>query len=338
MASKKTNVPADLAEAFKKIRKQYGENAIFMGGEAPQNVEAIATGCYSIDRLLGCGGIPKGRIVEVFGQESSGKSTLCLFFIAQVQRSGGVCLYIDAENAYDAQYAKHVGVDESKLLVMQPTSLEEAMDSVREIVKTNAVDLIVVDSLAALVPKAFLEGEEMLKDSMAVQARLMSKALQILTGEIARSKTIVVFINQTRENMNIKWAGPRETTPGGKALKFYSSIRLQVTKGTRILAKDESQIGNTVYIKAVKNKVGFPFKEGQFDLYYGSGVDLEADALDTAVELKIISKSGNTYEYGERKLGVGRAVAIGVLREDRGLCTSLRGDIDNALARQDASA
>lgn len=328
----KTNIDPALAEAFKKLRKQYGDDAIFMADDAPEKVDSIPTGCYAVDGLLGCGGLPRGRIIEIFGAESSGKSTTCLFFIAQVQKRGGMCLYIDAENSFDANYARNIGVDMSKLLVTQPTTLEEAMDTVRDIGNSNAVDLIVVDSVAAMVPKATLEGDEMLKDSVAVQARLMSKALQILTGEIARSKTVVIFINQLREQIDLKW-GKRETTPGGKALKFYSSVRLQVKKSTKLLGAKDEQIGNTVVITAVKNKVGFPFKEGTFDLYYGSGVDLHADTLDTALECGVISKKGNTYEFNGDKLGVGREQARRFLLDNQTTYEAIRQAVDASLAR-----
>lgn len=331
--AKKSDIDPALAEAFKKLRKQYGDDAIFMADDAPEKVDSVSTGCYAIDGLLGCGGLPRGRIIEIFGQESSGKSTACLFFIGQVQKQGGMCLYIDAENSFDANYARNIGVDMSKLLVTQPTTLEEAMDTVRDISNSNAVDLIVVDSVAAMVPKATLQGDEMLKDTVALQARLMSKALQILTGEIARAKTVVIFINQLREQIDLKW-GKRETTPGGKALKFYSSVRLQVNKSTKLLNDKDEQIGNTVIIKAVKNKVGFPFKEGKFDLYYGSGVDLHADTLDTALERGVINKKGNTYEFNEQKLGVGREQARRFLRENNSIYTEVRTLLDRVIAEQ----
>lgn len=312
-----------IEEALKKLRKQYGEGVILQAQDMPDDIEVISTGCFAIDRLLGCGGLPKGRIIEIFGEPSEGKSTLCLFLTAQVQKSGGTVAYIDAENAYDASYAKNIGVETSKLMVAQPESLEEAFDTVRALAETNKVDLIVVDSVAALVPRSELEGEDMLKETMALQARLLGKALRILTGPISRSRTIVIFVNQTRSKVGVVWGNP-ETTPGGKALKFFSSVRLKVSKGDKILGKKDEQIGNTVKITAVKNKVGFPFRKGSFDLYYGAGVDLVTDALDTAEELGVVKKEGNTYSFGETKIGVGREKAIEKLKSDTEIYEKIR--------------
>lgn len=330
----KKEISPALAEAYKKLRKQYGDDAIMTADGTAAKVEAIQTGCYAIDRLLGCNGIPRGRMIEVFGQESSGKSTFCLFLIAQVQKQGGKCLFIDAENAFDGSYAKNIGVDIEKLDVSQPSTLEEAMDIVRLMAETNEFDLIVIDSVAALVPKAELEGEEMLKDTMALQARLLGKALRIITGPVARSKTVVIFINQIREKVGVFY-GNRETTPGGKALKFFSSVRLQVNKGDRIPTdKNEPQIGNTVNVVAVKNKVGFPWKKSSFDLYYGSGVDLVADTFDTANSLgdgKILDKTGNTYGFAGNKLGVGREAALKALRREEETVKRIKEDINRIL-------
>jgi recombination protein RecA len=293
-----------LKEVIEGIKKKYGEGAVISHEDVPSHVESIPTGCFALDNLLGCGGLPKGRLMEVYGENSSGKSTMCLFFSAQVQKQGGKVVYIDAENAFDASYAQNIGVDTTELLVSQPTTLEETMDIVKMYVETSAVDLIIVDSVASLVPKAELEGEFM-KETMAVQARAMSKALRILTGPIAKSKTVVIFINQLREKVGVFY-GEKTTTPGGKALKFYSSVRIAVTKGEKILGKNDEHIGNRMKLTATKNKVGMPFRKAEFDLYYSKGIDLLGDAFDYAVSLEIIKKAGNTYMFNNQKLGVGR--------------------------------
>ncbi len=317
-------------EAIKKLRKQYGEDVVLSSDHAPAKVASIPSGCYAVDKLLGCGGLPRGRIIEVFGQESSGKSTFCLFLIAQIQKAGGKCVFIDAENAFDSTYSGAIGVKVEDLFVSQPSTIEETFDTIKAFVETNKIDIIVIDSVAALTPRVELEGEEILKDSVALQARLMSKGLRILTGPIARSKTVVVFINQLRDNIGVYY-GNKQISPGGKALKFYSSVRLQIGRGTKILGPKEEQIGNTINITAVKNKVGFPFKKGSFDLYYGSGVDLHADAFDTAVDLEVISKDGNTYAFGDKKLGVGKDKAREILREDEVLYGNIREEIEKKL-------
>ena len=302
-----------MSEALAKLRKTYGDGVILQSNDTPKDIEVIPTNCFAIDRLLGCGGLPRGRVIEVFGQESSGKSTLCLFLAAQVQKAGGTVAYVDVENAYEASYAKKIGVQTEKIMVAQSETLEEAFDTIRALAETNEVDLIIVDSVAALTPRSELEGDDMLKETMALQARLLGKAMRIITGPISRSRTIVIFINQLRMKVGVFWGNP-EVTPGGKALKFFSSIRLSVAKGEKILGKKDEQIGNTIKITAVKNKVGFPFRKGSFDLYYGEGVDLVADTLDTAEELKVVKKSGNTYEFEGAKIGVGRDQVIEVLK------------------------
>lgn len=306
---KKKDETPTIEEALKKLEKQYGAGVILQASDTPIDIEAIPTGCFAIDNLLGCNGLPKGRIIEVFGEPSCGKSTLCLFFASQVQKQGGTVVYIDAENAYDASYAKNIGVDTGKLMVSQPSTLEETFDTIRALAETNKIDLIIVDSVAALVPKSELEGEEMLKDTMALQARLLGKALRIVSGPISRSKTIVIFINQTRTKVGVFYGNP-ETTPGGKALKFFSSVRLNVARGDKILGAKEVQIGNAIRITAVKNKVGMPFKKCTFDLYYGEGVDLVADAFDTGVDMGVIKKAGNTYSIDKTEIGVGRDACV----------------------------
>lgn len=291
-----------IKEALADLRKKYGEDVVVQSQDEPMKVEAIPTGCFAIDRLLGCGGLPKGRIIEMYGEPSSGKSATSLYFMSEIQKKGGSCVLVDAEYAFNSEFASSIGVDVKKLFVAQPATLEEAMDTVRAFIATNKIDLIVVDSVAALVPKKEVEGEEMLKDSVAEQARLMNKALRILTGEVARSKTIVIFINHLKEKIGVFW-GEKTTTPGGKALKFYASVRLAITKGEKIVGPKDMQIGNVVKISATKNKIGFPYRKGSFELFYTSGVNQEADTLDTAEELNVIKKEGNTYTYGETKLG-----------------------------------
>lgn len=319
-----------IADALKALRKQYGEGVILQSSDTPVDIDVIPTGCFAIDTLLGCGGLPRGRVIEIFGEPSCGKSTVCLFFAAQAQKQGGTVVYIDAENAYDASYAKNIGVDTSKLLVSQPSTLEEAFDTIRALAETKKVDLIVVDSVAALVPKSELEGEEMLKETMALQARLLGKAMRITSGLISRSGTVVIFINQTRSKVGIVWGNP-ETTPGGKALKFFASVRLNVTKGDKIMGTKDEQIGNTIKITAVKNKVGMPFRKGTFDLYYGAGIDLYADAFDTAVDMGIITKEGNTFSFGDTKIGVGKDKTVNTIKADAALYQMIRTDIEKKI-------
>jgi recombination protein RecA len=311
-------------QALAQLHKKYGKDSVLeLDKEINIEVEAISTGCFALDEAFGCGGLPRGRIIELFGQESSGKSTLATFFMAQIQKNGGKAALIDAEFAFDANYARAIGLDTTKLILSQPGSLEEAMDVLNGLVKSNAVDIIVIDSVASLVPRSELEGEEMLKDTMAVQARLMGKALRILTGSIARSRAVVIFINQIREKVGVFY-GKKETTPGGKALKFFSSVRIDVKKGDKIEGKDKELIGHNLKTVMVKNKVGYPWREATFDLYFGSGIDLVADAFDFAVKKEIIKKVGNTYTYEDgSKLGVGREQAIKYLKEQDIVYTNL---------------
>lgn len=319
--------------ALAKLRKQYGAGVVLQDSDFPEEIEVIPTGCFAIDNLLGCGGLPRGRVIEIFGEPSEGKSTLCLFLAGQVQKQGGTVAYIDAESAYESSYAKNLGVTTEDLLVSQPETLEETFDIVRALAETNQIDLIIVDSVAALVPKSELEGAEMLKETMALQARLLGKALRIVTGPISRSKTIVIFINQTRSKVGMVWGNP-ETTPGGKALKFFSSVRLKVSKGDKILGAKEVQIGNTVKITAVKNKVGMPFRKGQFDLYYGAGVDLVADTMETAEEMSVIKKTGNTYFFGEEKLGVGKDNTIETMKNNKELYEKIHQSTKEAVYKE----
>jgi recombination protein RecA len=316
-----------ISDAIKRLEKKYGDGVLIeMDNHTDFKVETISTGIFSLDNVLGRG-LPKGRIIELFGQESSGKSTLSQFLIAQVQKKGGRAALIDVENAFDGEYAANIGVDVSKLLVSQAESLESAFDVLKELVETNLIDIIVIDSVAALVPKSEIEGEEMLKDSMAVQARLLGKALRILSGPISRSKTIVIFINQLREKIGV-FFGKKEVTPGGKALKFFSSVRLEVSKGKKIEGPNEVQIGNEIIVTAVKNKVGFPWKSTKLDLYYARGIDTIADTIDFGVKIGVIKITGMTYAFGDITLGVGREKAIKCITDDQNLCADIQITID----------
>lgn len=316
-----------IESALEKLQKKYGKDVVIqMDKDMDFKVETISTGCFSLDEALGSG-LPRGRIIEVFGKESSGKSTLTTFLMAQIQKAGGRAALIDAEMAFDGNYAKAVGVDISKLMVAQPGSLEEGMDILRELVNTKSFDIIIVDSIAALVPKSEIEGEEMLKDSMAVQARLLGKALRILTGEIAKSKTVVIFINQIRDKIG-SFYGAKTVTPGGRALKFFSSIRIDVQAGDKILGKGDEQIGNWLKVKMAKNKVAPPWREAEFELYYAKGIDLHGDTLDYGTKVGVINKTGNTYTFGETKLGVSRDKAKNFLIENEEIYQKIKEEIN----------
>ena len=325
--TKKEEVKEDKVEdALARLQKKYGNDVLMqMDKDVDFKVDWVTTGCFALDELIGKG-LPRGRVIEVFGAESGGKSTLSLFLMSQIQKQGGRVALIDAENAFDGQYASNIGVDISKLLVSQPTTLEESMDIIKELVETGLIDIIVVDSVSALVPKSEVEGEDFMKDTMAIQARLMSRALRILSGPISKSKSIVIFINQIRDKVGVFY-GAKTTTSGGRALKFFSSVRLEVSKGTKILGKNETQIGNEIIVTAVKNKVGFPWKKTTLDLYYAKGIDLYADALDFGVKLGVVKKTGNTYSYNGTDLGVGREKARNAIAENEELFEDIKKKI-----------
>lgn len=314
-------------DALAELQSKYGSDVVMLDDEnAGLGVEAIPTGSFGLDDVFGCGGMPKGRIIELFGQESSGKSTLAHFLIAQVQKAGGRAALIDAEFSYDSRYTSSIGVDTSKLLVSQPLHLEAAMDVLKTLVETNSFGIIVIDSVAAMAPREEIEEEDFLKNTMALQARKLSQALRTLSGSIARSNTIVIFINQVREKVGVFY-GKKETTPGGKALKFYSSVRLEVSRGEKIVDKDGKQIGNFLKITGVKNKVGFPFLQTSVELFYGKGLDLYGDALDYATDKTIIHKLGNTYSYKDEKLGTSRDTAKKYLTEHEEMYKAVVEDI-----------
>lgn len=314
MADEKESKAQALKIAIDQIEKQHGKGALMRLGEGPmQQVETISTSSISLDAALGIGGIPRGRVIEIFGPESSGKTTICLHIIAEAQRSGGICAFIDAENALDISYAKKLGVDVNNLLLSQPEFGEQALEIVETLVRSNAIDVVVIDSVAALTPRAEIEGE-MGDPSMGVQARLMSQALRKLTSAISKSKTSVIFTNQLRMKIGVMFGNP-ETTTGGNALKFYASVRLDVRR-IEAIKDGTSIIGNRTRVKVVKNKVAPPFREAQFDILYNEGVSKLGDLVDTAVEHNIIAKSGSWFSYKEDRIGQGRDAVKKYLQEN----------------------
>lgn len=303
-----------LKEALKNIRKQFGEGSIMRLGEKPEvSVAAVSSGSLALDYALGIGGYPKGRIIEVYGPESSGKTTVALHAIAEVQKAGGRAAFIDAEHAIDPAYAKRLGININDLILSQPDSGEQAMEIADLLVKSGTIDLVVVDSVAALVPQAELEGE-MMDSQMGLQARLMSKALRKLAGNLSKSNCTILFINQLREKMGVMYGNP-ETTPGGRALKFYSSIRIEVRRSEAI-KNGSDVIGNLVNLKVVKNKVAPPFKAATVEIIYGEGISRFGEVVDLAVELDIVQKAGSWYDYQGNRIGQGKESVKKFMKEN----------------------
>ena len=300
--------------ALGQITKQFGEGAVMkMGEKATMNIESVPTGALALDLALGVGGLPRGRVTEIYGPESSGKSTLATHVVAEAQRNGGICAYIDAEHAMDTVYARAIGVDVDELLISQPDTGEQALEIADTLVRSGAIDVIVIDSVAALTPKAELEGE-MGQSHVGLQARLMSQALRKLTSNLNRTKTICIFINQLREKIGVMFGSP-ETTPGGRALKFYSSVRLDIRR-IESLKSGVEIVGNRTRVKVVKNKCAPPFRQAEFDIMYGKGISREGSLLDTGVEMDIVTKSGAWYTYEGEQLGQGRENAKSFLSDN----------------------
>ena len=323
------NVEKALEAVQLDINKAYGDGSIMrLGGTATLDVETISTGCLSLDMALGVGGVPKGRIVEVFGPESSGKTTLALHIVSECQKNGGKAAFIDAENALDPEYAKNLGCNADDLLVSQPDSGEQALDILQKLLETAALDVIVIDSVAALVPKAELDGQ--IGDvTVGLQARLMSQALRKLSGPINKSRTCVVFINQIREKIGVMFGSP-ETTPGGRALKFYSSVRLDIRRIAAI-KEGTDMTGNRTRVKVVKNKVAPPFKMTEFDIMYGKGISYSGDLLDLALQGGVVEKMGSWFSYKGDKIAQGREKVKALLDTDEKLMKSVLSDVKDYL-------
>lgn len=313
---------------MKQIEKQFGKGSVIKLGSNPIiDIEAISTGCLALDIALGIGGVPRGRIIEVYGPESSGKTTIALHIIAEAQKLGRVAAFIDAEHALDPSYAKNLGVNTNDLIVSQPDTGEQALEITEALVRSNAVDVLVIDSVAALVPRAEIEGE-MGDSHIGLQARLMSQALRKLTGAINKSKCVVIFINQLREKIGIMFGNP-ETTTGGRALKFYSSVRLDIRK-TDIIKIGENILGSRARVKVIKNKVASPFKQAEFDIMYNEGISREGNILDIAVNEDIINKSGTWFSYKDMRLGQGRENSKTYLKENKDLAF----EVENAIRKK----
>lgn len=325
-----------LDEALSKIEKSYGKGSIMILGDNPQNreIDSIPTGAINLDIALGIGGIPRGRIVEIYGPESSGKTTLALHCIAEAQKKGGVAAFVDAEHALDVQYAKNLGVDINSLVLSQPDTGEQALAITESLVRSNAVDIIVVDSVAALVPRAEIDGD-MGDSHVGLLARLMSQAMRKLTGTISKSNATVIFLNQLRQKIGVTYGNP-ETTTGGIALKFYSSVRMDIRKKDQIKNGDEV-IGNSTQVKIVKNKVAPPFRTATFDIMYGTGISKTGTVLDTGVDFDIITKSGSWYSYNGERLGQGRENVKEYLTNNPEVYEEIEAKIRETIKKTDVS-
>ncbi|MGH2331189.1 recombinase RecA [Thermoanaerobacter mathranii] len=319
-----------LSSAIMEIERKFGKGAIMRLGDRPNlDIEVIPTGCLELDIALGIGGVPRGRIIEIFGPESSGKTTLALHIIAEAQKAGGTAVFVDAEHALDPMYARKLGVDLDQLLVAQPDTGEQALEIVDALIRSSAVDIVVIDSVAALVPKAEIDGE-IGEGQIGLQARLMSQALRKLAGSAGKSKTAVVFINQLREKIGVTFGNP-EITPGGRALKFYATVRIEVRKGENIKQGDKV-IGSRVKIKVVKNKLAPPFKQAEVDMTFGEGISKEGSLLDLGTKIGLVEKSGSWYSYGTIKLGQGRENAKQFLKENPDIAYELEKKIKENFA------
>lgn len=312
-----------------RLDKSYGKGSVMrMGDEPVEKLEVIKSGSVTLDRALGVGGFPKGRVIEIYGPESSGKTTLAIHAVAEAQKNGGIAAIIDAEHAFDQFYAKNLGVDIDNLLISQPDNGEQALEIADNLIRSGAIDILVIDSVAALTPKAEIEGE-MGDNQMGLQARLMSKALRKLTGSISKANTCCIFINQLREKIGVMFGNP-ETTTGGNALKFYSSVRIDIRRSSAIKNADKV-IGNRTRIKVVKNKVAPPFQQAEFDIMYGEGISKTGEIIDLGVEMNIINKSGSWYSYGDTKLGQGRDAVKEILLDNPELSDELENKIVDQL-------
>lgn len=323
-----------LQAAMAKIEKDFGRGSVMrMGDEQVEDVEVIPTGSLALDAALGVGGYPKGRIIEIYGPESSGKTTLAIHAIAQAQKDGGIAAFIDAEHAFDRFYAKKLGVDVDELLIAQPDNGEQALEIADQLIRSSAIDIIVIDSVAALTPKAEIEGD-MGDNKVGLQARLMSQALRKLTSTISKTNTTCIFINQLREKIGVMFGNP-ETTTGGNALKFYASVRLDIRRVTT-LKDGDTPIGNQVRVKIVKNKVAPPFRKAEFEITFGEGISHVGEIVDLGVELGIIKKSGSWFSYGETRLGQGRDAVKRVIKDNPELTAELEEKIAAALKERNA--
>ncbi|MDQ6801896.1 MAG: recombinase RecA [Acidobacteriota bacterium] len=328
-----TNIPTDKLKAAEtaltQIERQFGKGSIMrLGAKEFAAISSIPSGSIGVDVALGVGGVPRGRIIEIFGPESSGKTTLSLHIIAEAQKTGGLAAFIDAEHALDAEYAKKLGVDVDNLLVSQPDSGEQGLEIAEVLVRSGAIDVIVIDSVAALVPRAELEGE-MGEAQMGLQARLMSQALRKLTGIVSKSRTCLIFINQIREKIGVMFGNP-ETTTGGRALKFYSSVRIDIRR-TNQIKEGEEVVGSRVKVKIVKNKCAAPFRQAEFDVGYGAGISKTGELIDIGIENRIIEKSGSWFSYGDVRIGQGRENAKQFLVENPDLCSEIENKVRRAL-------
>ena len=331
--AEKVQVNADklkvLSAVMDKIEKDFGKGSIMrMSSETVTDVPVIPTGSITLDIALGVGGYPKGRVIEIFGPESSGKTTLAIHAIAEAQKAGGIAAFIDAEHAFDSYYAQKLGVDVDNLLVSQPDNGEQALEIADSLIRSSAIDIIVIDSVAALTPKAEIEGE-MGDSKMGLQARLMSQALRKLTASISKTKTVCIFINQLRDKIGVVYGNP-ETTTGGNALKFYASVRIDIRR-TSVIKDGEEQLGTRTKVKVVKNKVAPPFKKAEFDIMFGEGISKMGEIIDLGVEYEIIRKSGSWFSYGDRKIGQGRDSVKDVLRAEPALMEEIELRVREAM-------